>query len=213
MSRLYWYSTSRRLLVLYVKTSQVPYDVPISGRHKYLILGRHKYLTLGRHKYLILGRHKYLILGCHKYLISGRHKYLILGRHTYLILGRHKYLILGRCISADIPISLCFIGTLKKWNIGTSTIFGNIFIRKYSPNMILVSSQSNADIDTLSGLEVYRAHFGMTDRTHWDITLTIMGPYSVPRSNWIPVPIFPRHKVPIMPSQYGPSKVPTRRAQ
>ena len=84
---------------------------------------------------------------------------------------------------ADIPISLCFIGTLKKWNIGTSTILWKIFISKYSPNMILVSSQSNADIDTLSGLEVYRAHFGMTDRTHWDITLTIMGPYSVPRSN------------------------------
>ena len=110
-------------------------------------------------------------------------------------------------------VSLYYIGTLKKWNIGTSTIFGNIFIRKYSPNMILVSSQSNADIDTLSGLEVYRALFGMTDRMHWDITLTIMGPYSVPRSNWIPVPIFPRHKVPIMPSQYGPSKIPTRRAQ
>ena len=84
---------------------------------------------------------------------------------------------------ADIPISLCFIGTLKKWNIGTSTILWKIFISKYSPNMILVSSQSNADIDTLSGLEVYRAHFGMTDRTHWYITLTIMGPYPVPRSN------------------------------
>ena len=80
-------------------------------------------------------------------------------------------------------VSLYYIGTLKKWNIGTSTIFGNIFIRNYSPNMILVSSQSNADIDTLSGLEVYRAHFGMTDRTHWDITRTIMGLYLVPRCN------------------------------
>ena len=79
--------------------------------------------------------------------------------------------------------------------------------------MILVSSQSNADIDTLSGLEVYRAHFGMTDRTHWDITRTIMGLYLVPRCNQTPVPISPRHKVPIMPSQYGPSKIPTRRAQ
>ena len=159
MSRPYWYSTSRRLLVLYVKTSQVPYDVPISGRHKYLILGRHKYLTLGRHKYLILGRHKYLILGCHKYLISGRHK--------YLILGRQKYLILGRCISADIPISLCFIGTLKKWNIGTSTILWKIFISKYSPNMILVSSQPIADIDTISGLETYWAR----------LVGTLLGPY------------------------------------
>jgi len=167
MSRPYWYSTSRRLLVLYVKTSQVPYDVPISGRHKYLILGRHKYLTLGRHKYLILGRHKYLILGCHKYLIS----------------GRHKYLILGRCISADIPISprsigtrddigtvsVYYIGTLKKWNIGTSTILWKIFISKYSPNMILVSSQPIADIDTLSGLETYWARLvGILLGPYWD---------------------------------------------